>query len=107
VATLLHASPSRVQPLAPLRGGHAFTLKDFAKLLHGDGAIRVCRVQPIEPPHMFEVLVVRDTGPGTPLNMLATAILAAARLPIVDPIRGDAVHCSHVTAGHPDDGVFT
>jgi hypothetical protein len=74
-------------------------LADFAERLPGEGAIRVCRVRSVEPwPHLFEVLIIRDTGPDAPINRLATAIITAARLPLVDPIRGDAVHCFHVTA---------
>jgi hypothetical protein len=79
-----------------------FVLADFAEILLGPGEIRVHRVRPIAPPHLFDVLVVRDTGPAAPLNRLANRIAAAARLPIVDPIRGDAVHCVHLTAGHPE-----
>jgi hypothetical protein len=79
-----------------MRNATLFRLEDFAKILPGEGALRVCRLRSVSP-RVVEVLIVRDNGPDAPVNRLATRRLAEARLPVVDPIRGDAIYCFHVT----------
>jgi hypothetical protein len=101
VASLLRASPSRSQQLAPPSGSPVFVLADFAEMLPGSGELQIWRVRAILAPRVFEVLIGRENDHAAPLNRLANGILAGARLPIVDPIRGDAVHCFQ-TAGQPE-----